>query len=88
MNLKITKLMERCPRFSSCSYNLCPFDEELELRTGTVKEDGCDWVQNYRTKDRRHIRRPMPDGLLKLVPEKNVKMLNKANQKRWRALRE
>ena len=78
--------MAKCSRFGSCSYNLCPLDEELESRTGTIKEDGCDWMQNYRTKNRRHIRRLMPDGLLKLVPEKNLRMLSRANQRRWRAL--
>ncbi len=77
--------MEKCSRFSSCSYNLCPLDEELESRTGTIKEDGCDWMQNYRTKTRRHIRRPMPGSSLKLVPEKNVKLLSRRSQKRWHA---
>ena len=84
-----TEIMENlkiCPHFNTCSYNLCPLDLELELRTGDIKEDGCNWMQNYRTKNRRHIRRPMPEGLLKFVPKKNVKMLNKSNRKRWYAL--
>ena len=80
--------MAKCIRFGSCSYNLCPLDEELESRTGTIKEDGCDWMQNYRTENRRHIRRPMPDSLLRFIPEKNVKMLSRTNQKRRQTFRE
>jgi len=79
--------MDRCPHHDSCNQNLCPLDIDLELRDGKGG-DKCRWMRppqkkTIHGKDFISGGRVIPDGLLKYVPESNLKWLNELSQKRW-----
>ncbi len=79
--------LKKCPHFDKCNQNLCPLDIDLPLRTGGIA-DKCRWMRPRVKKtilgntfiSGGHI---MPDGLLKYVPESNLKWLNTPSQHRW-----
>ena len=75
---------ERCPRFSDCSINVCPLDEEMFLRNKLPEENFCPFRIKKKNKFQKGIKTLMPCRLLEFVPKSNLKMLNKRNQRRWR----
>ena len=82
--------MEKCPHFNTCSQNLCPLDLELHLRTGN-KSDKCRFMREAKNAKigQRHFvsgGTQMPDALLNLVPESNLKSLNTPSRERWQKL--
>ena len=83
---KIVEKLKDCPRFSICSINKCSMDYEVELRTELPEEEKCPFTIKKKRKSQKGIRTQAPDSVLKVIPESNVKMLNKRDQKRWRLL--
>lgn len=83
---KIVEKLKNCPRFPACSINKCPMDYEVELRTELPEEERCLFTVKKRRRSQKGIRTQAPDSVLKVIPESNVKMLNKRNQKRWHDL--
>ena len=84
---KIIENLKKCPSFDGCSQNLCPLDLELHLRTGGAG-DKCKWMReasmkNIKGKEFISGGKVMLNGLLKCVPNKNLKWLNKVSQERW-----
>jgi hypothetical protein len=84
---EIMENLRKCPYFDRCPQNLCPLDLELHLRSGK-KEDKCRWMREpkrVKVKNREFISggQVMPDALLKFVPDRNLKSLNKVSRKRW-----
>ena len=77
--------LKSCPRFQKCSINTCPLDSEIELRTELRGEERCPYTIKKRRRGQKGIRTQSPDSVLKVIPESNVKMLSKGNQKRWQA---
>jgi len=84
---EIMKNLRKCPRFNWCSINICPLDLEVDLRNKLPEEKSCPFATKKRSEGQRGIRLLAPDSILRVIPESNVKMLNKRNQKRWRGLR-
>ena len=87
---QITENLKKCPRFDRCNQNLCPLDLELHLRSGR-EQDKCKWMREFKMKkinERKFIAGGgiMPNGILKFVPESNLKWLNEISQKRWLTL--
>lgn len=88
---RINENLEKCPRFISCSRNLCPLDLELHLRSGG-KQDMCHWSREpkrVKVGDKEFVSggTVMPDALLNFVPESNLRWLNQSSQKRWHKLK-
>lgn len=77
------KLTNKCPRFNFCSCNVCPLDLQAQLRKRLPEEEFCPFCLKKKSESQKGIRTRMPDTILKFVPELNVKLLNKRNQKRW-----
>jgi len=78
--------MEHCYRFQRCSANICPLDPAAQERTYIIGEDRCPFMVENKSKTFQGKKIPMADQCLKFIPEKNLKMLSRANQRRWRAL--
>jgi len=78
--------MAKCSRFNRCSANICPLDLKAQERTYILGEDICPFMIRKRRKFQKGLITRAPDDLLKVIPEKNLEMLNSGNQKRWRAL--
>lgn len=76
--------IEICPRFNKCSANICPLDPEAEERTYVPSENICPFTTKRRKKSQKGLIIRAPDGVLKVIPKSNLKMLNRRNQKRWR----
>ncbi len=83
---QIISNLKKCPRFNFCSINVCPLDLESKLRNKLTEEEGCPFTIKKKGKSQKGIRTLATDSILEFVPEWNVKMLNKRNQKRWHAL--
>jgi hypothetical protein len=83
---EITENLKNCPRFSTCSINKCPLDDEVNLRIELDEEKSCPFTIKKREKGQKGIRTQAPDIILKVIPESNIKLLNKRNQKRWHAI--
>ena len=84
MMIKITlQNLKKCPRFSGCSINACPLDLEANLRSKLPEEESCPFTIKKRAVSQKGIRILAPDSILEVIPESNVKMLHKRNQKRW-----
>jgi hypothetical protein len=75
-NLKV------CPRFNQCSANICPLEPEANLRNKLPNESLCPFCLKKKATFQRGIRTLAPASVLAVVPESNVKMLNRRNQKR------
>ncbi len=75
--------LRKCPRFNKCSSNLCPLDLEVNLRNNLLDEERCPFTINKKAKSQKDIKTQMPPPILEFVPESNVKILNRRNQKRW-----
>ena len=78
--------LKTCPRFLKCSINKCPLDDEVKLRTELPEEGGCPFTIRKKKKSQKGIKTQAPDSILEVIPESNLKMLNKRNQKRWYGL--
>lgn len=94
LNLEIAMTQERiisnlkkCPRFNNCSINICPLDLEVNLRNKLPGEKDCPFTIKKKAKNQKGIKTLAPYSILEVIPESNVKLLNKRNQKRWRGLR-
>jgi len=87
---KNTENLKHCPRFDSCSQNLCPLDFELSLRNGGVA-DKCRWMKEPLLKKINGQEfmsggSIMPDGILNFVPQANIEWLNTASKARKQEL--
>ena len=78
--------MEKCPRYQNCSIPICPLDCNAAKRTCLPGENICSFTIKKKTKSQKGIRTQMSAHLTKFVPESNLKMLNRGNQKRWNTL--
>jgi len=78
----------KCTRFNWCSINICPLDPGVDLRTALPGENKCPFTINKRGMSQKGIRTLAPDSILEVIPESNIKMLHKRNQKRWCDLRQ
>ena len=83
---KTIENLRKCPKFNECSINVCVLDIETNLRNKLSDEERCPFTINNRGKSQRGIRTQIPSPLLEFVPELNLKMLNRRNQKRWHKL--
>lgn len=82
--MKITKNnLQKCLRFTFCSHNICPLDIDANLRNKLPDEDICPFCLKKKTSFQKGIRTLAPDSIIEVIPELNVKLLNKRNQKRW-----
>jgi hypothetical protein len=86
MNTQTMQNSEGCPRFNFCSINVCPADPEAELRLRLNDENCCPFCLNKKSKNQKGIKTLAPNSVLKVVPESNLKMLNRRNQNRWQDL--
>ena len=83
--------MKKCSHFDECSQNLCPLDLELSLRTGGDR-DKCKYMREpcrKKINGREFISGgsvPL-DGVLKFVPESNLKWINESSRERWKNLK-
>jgi len=82
--------IEKCPHYNSCNQNLCPLDVYLESRS-KKSGDKCRWMRPPKQKiimGRVFLSggKVMPNGLLKYVPESNLKWLNESSQREWRKI--
>ena len=84
---EISENLKKCSRFPTCSINKCPLDCEVELRSELPEEERCPFMTKKRNRSQKGIRTRALDSILKVIPESNIKMLNRGNQKRWHALR-
>ena len=87
MKNKINNNSEHCSRFEDCSINVCPLDPEANLRNKLPGEDDCPFTVKKRLKGQKGMKLLAPANFLKVIPESNVKMLHRRNQKRWHGLR-
>ena len=83
MKNKINNNSEHCPRFEGCLINICPLDPEANLRNKLPDEERCPFTMNKKNRSQKGIRTQMPPHLLEFVPEPNIKMLHRRNQKMW-----
>lgn len=88
MKNKINNNSKHCPRFEDCSINICPLDPEASLRNKLPGENDCPFMVKKRTKGQKGMKLLAPANLLKVIPESNVKMLHRRNQKRWHIFHE
>jgi hypothetical protein len=83
---KIVSNLKRCPRFGRCSANVCPICLREDLITKLAGEENCPFLTKKRGKHQKGMKLLAPDSVLEVIPESNVKMLNKHNLKRWHGL--
>ena len=86
MKEEIIENLKRCPKFNKCSANLCPLDLRVDFKNNLLGEERCPFTINRKVKFQKGIKTQMPSHILEFVPESNIKMLNKRNQKRWHDL--
>jgi hypothetical protein len=79
-------MMKQCPRFNSCSINVCPLDPEAKYRCNLPGENRCPFTIKKKSIFQKGIKTQMSYHLLELIPEPNIKTLNRGNLKRWCAL--
>ncbi|MBI2624769.1 MAG: hypothetical protein HYW70_00295 [Candidatus Nealsonbacteria bacterium] len=85
---KVINKLEGCPRWDNCSINICPIDPEAVLKDRLLEEEYCPFTIKKKGKSQKGIRTLATDSVLEIIPESNIKMLNKRNQKRWYTLRQ
>jgi hypothetical protein len=78
--------MAQCSCFEKCNQNLCVLDNELFLRVGG-ESDKCRFMRNPTIKKingREFVSggAVMSNGILRSVPQRNLKWLNEANKMR------
>lgn len=83
---EISENLRKCPRFNWCSINICPLDLAVNLRNKLPEENQCPFTINKKSKFQKGIRTQMSSPIFEVIPESNIKMLNKGNQKRWHDL--
>lgn len=86
MTTKKTDNINGCSRFSECSANVCPFNINAEFTKNLPDESRCAYTIDRKDKTEKGIKTLMPTELLKLVPIRNIKLLNKRNRKRWQGI--
>jgi hypothetical protein len=83
MKKQIIENLKKCPRFDSCSINICPLDLEINLRNKLPGEKDCPFMIKKKSRLQKGIKTLVPYGVLKFIPKSNVELLNKRSQKRW-----
>lgn len=78
--------IKKCPRFNECSVNVCPLDDEANLKDKLPEENVCPFCLKKKAAFQKGIRTLAPDSVLAVIPESNLKMLNNRSQKRWHTL--
>lgn len=84
--IKENENLIKCPRFNWCSINICPLDLDVNLRTMLLEENNCPFTIKKKGKGQKGMKTLARHSILELIPESNVKMLNKGNLKRWHSL--
>jgi hypothetical protein len=82
----IIENIKKCPRFNSCSINVCPLDLEAIFKKNLPGENYCPFTIKKKGKGQKGIRTLSHHSILEFIPESNVKILNKRNQRRWHVL--
>ena len=80
---QLNQRFKACSRWEQCSINVCPLDEDVELRTKLKSENACPFTINRKQRSQKGIRTLARDGILKVIPKTSSKMLNTRNLKRW-----
>ena len=80
---KYLENLKKCGRFCSCSANICPIDPDANLMDAVEGESICPFTIKKKSKEQKGIKTLAPAGVLEVVPESNLKMLNNRNQNRW-----
>ena len=80
---KYLENVKKCGRFASCSANICPIDPEADPIDKVDGEIICPFTIKKKSKGQKGIKTLATDPVLEVVPESNLKMLNKRNQSRW-----
>lgn len=83
---EIIENLKKCRRFDRCSANICVLDPEAREKTYVPGEDVCPFTIKKRGRGQKGIKTIAPDSILEVIPESNLKMLSRANQKRWHTL--
>lgn len=78
--------IKRCNRFNECSANVCPLDNDAQFRKNLPREKRCPYTINRKDKSEKGIKTLLPPQLFEFIPIRNIKMLNRRNQKRRRDL--
>lgn len=83
--------LKKCPHHDKCNQNLCPLNLGLHLMVGK-EQDKCRWMREPQLKKiggREFISggRVMPNGILRGVPQSNLKWLNGSSRKAWLQLK-
>jgi len=79
--------LKKCPRWNYCSTNICPLDPDVNLRNKLPKENICPFCLKKKAGFQKGIRTLSTDSVLEVVPESNIKLLNRRNQKRWHEIK-
>jgi hypothetical protein len=83
---EIINNLKECPRFNFCSYNICPLDIEANSKNKLPEETVCPFCLKKKATSQKGIKTLVTASILEFIPEFNVKLLNKRNQKRWAGL--
>lgn len=83
---EVIENLTKCPRFNYCSINICPLDLEANLRNELSEEEPCPFSIKKRDRKQKGIKTQAPNSILEVIPESNLKILNRRNQKRWHDL--
>jgi hypothetical protein len=78
--------LKKCNQFNKCSANLCPLDGDSRFRRNFLGEKRCPYTINRKDTKEKGIKTLMSTYLLNFIPIRNLKVLNKRNQKRWLGL--
>lgn len=79
--------LKKCNRFGECSANVCPLDNNVEFRRNLINENRCPYTIDRKDKTEKGIKTLMPTPLFNFIPIRNLKTLNKRNQKRYLQLK-
>lgn len=74
--------IKKCKRFNNCSVNVCPLDENADIRKNLSEENRCPYVVNRKSRKEKGIKTLIPQEIINFIPIRNLKMLNRRNQKR------
>lgn len=86
MNKTNIENMKSCPKFDNCNYPICPLDKDAKLRVKLPSESTCPFCLKKKDKNQRGTITALKAHVLRVVPKSNLKMLTRANQKRFYTL--
>jgi len=80
---KIIEHRKNCFHYNVCSVNICPLDNNAELRKTLPGEKRCPYSIDRKTEAEKGTKTLIPTRLFDVIPIRNLKLLNKRNQKRF-----